>query len=254
MEANRTIPLPSPAEAAARAEPNLGDLPEWNLADLYPAMDSAAFADDVKHALAECAALRHRLQGQARGACPRRRARRGDPPLRGDRRQARAHHELRAASSTPSDTSDAARAQSFMADAGDQASPTVSSEPAVLPRSSSTAIPDAIARPARRRRAECAHWQAPGSTTSARTGRIQLDDQARTAVPRERHVTGARRLERGSSTRPSRRCASPSTAPVAGARADAERSCRIPMGQCPRESGSAALAKDPAARMPAPSR
>ena len=57
MEANRTIPLPSPAEAAARAEPNLGDLPEWNLADLYPAMDSAAFADDVKRALAECVAF-----------------------------------------------------------------------------------------------------------------------------------------------------------------------------------------------------
>ncbi len=57
-------PVPSPAEAAARAETNLGDLPEWNLGDLYPAMDSAAFADDVKRSLAECAAFAADYKGK----------------------------------------------------------------------------------------------------------------------------------------------------------------------------------------------
>ena len=56
--------LPSPAEAAARAEQNLGDLPEWNLADLYPAMDSPIFADDVKRVLAECAAFAADYKGK----------------------------------------------------------------------------------------------------------------------------------------------------------------------------------------------
>ena len=42
------------AAATAGADPSLGDLPEWNLADLYPAMDSAAFADDRAAALADC--------------------------------------------------------------------------------------------------------------------------------------------------------------------------------------------------------
>ena len=58
------LPFPSPAEAAARAADNLGDLPEWNLADLYPAMDSAAFADDVRRALTECAAFAADYKGK----------------------------------------------------------------------------------------------------------------------------------------------------------------------------------------------
>ncbi len=56
--------LPSPAEATARAEQNLGDLPEWNLADLYPAMDSPIFADDVTRVLAECAAFAADYKGK----------------------------------------------------------------------------------------------------------------------------------------------------------------------------------------------
>ena len=66
------LPLRSPAEAAARAEQtSLGELPEWNLADLYPAMDSPAFADDVAGVLADCAAFaadtKGRLENLARG-------------------------------------------------------------------------------------------------------------------------------------------------------------------------------------------
>ncbi len=60
-----------PATAAARAQPDLGVLPEWNLADLYPAMDSPAFAADLARAAAECAAFaadhKGKLDGLARG-------------------------------------------------------------------------------------------------------------------------------------------------------------------------------------------
>ncbi len=58
------LPLPSPAEAAARADVSLGDLPEWNLADLYPAMDSPAFLDDMAKALADCAAFSADYKGK----------------------------------------------------------------------------------------------------------------------------------------------------------------------------------------------
>ncbi|MCX8255194.1 Oligoendopeptidase F [Beijerinckiaceae bacterium RH AL1] len=57
-------PFRSPAEAALRAETNLGDLPEWNLADLYPGMDSPAFADDMKRAGADCAAFAADYKGK----------------------------------------------------------------------------------------------------------------------------------------------------------------------------------------------
>ena len=54
----------SPAEAATRAEPSLGELPEWNLADLYPAMDSPAFKDDVARVVADCAAFSAAFKGK----------------------------------------------------------------------------------------------------------------------------------------------------------------------------------------------
>ena len=51
---------------------SLGDLPEWNLADLYPGMDSPAFAADLKRAADDCAAFasdyRGRLAALAEGA------------------------------------------------------------------------------------------------------------------------------------------------------------------------------------------
>src|SRR5215472_11025935 len=48
--------LTSKAKAAPRLKPvaELGELPRWNLNDLYPAMDSRAFADDLAKAASEC--------------------------------------------------------------------------------------------------------------------------------------------------------------------------------------------------------
>ena len=47
----------SPAEAAAHVDATLGALPEWNLADLYPGMNSPAYADDLARAAEECKAF-----------------------------------------------------------------------------------------------------------------------------------------------------------------------------------------------------
>lgn len=56
-------PFPSPAEAT-RAEQGLGELPEWNLADLYPAIDAPAFKDDVARAAADCSAFQAEYKGK----------------------------------------------------------------------------------------------------------------------------------------------------------------------------------------------
>ena len=56
--------LHSPAESARIIDASLGDLPEWNLADLYPSMKSEAFARDVETALAECAAFAADYKGK----------------------------------------------------------------------------------------------------------------------------------------------------------------------------------------------
>src|SRR5215212_8017443 len=42
----------------------LGSLPEWNLSDLYPAMDSPAFAESLARAEAECKALAEAYRGK----------------------------------------------------------------------------------------------------------------------------------------------------------------------------------------------
>ena len=54
----------SPAEAAARVDSDLSDLPVWNLADLYPAMDSPAFTGDLVRAAEECAAFSADYKGR----------------------------------------------------------------------------------------------------------------------------------------------------------------------------------------------
>jgi len=51
-------------DGSARADADLGDLPEWNLADLYPSMESAAFASDVDAAIADCAAFAAEYKGK----------------------------------------------------------------------------------------------------------------------------------------------------------------------------------------------
>ncbi len=52
------------AAATAGADRPLGDLPEWNLADLYPSMDAPAFADDRAAALAECGRFASDFKGR----------------------------------------------------------------------------------------------------------------------------------------------------------------------------------------------
>ncbi|MGP0059837.1 MAG: M3 family oligoendopeptidase [Beijerinckiaceae bacterium] len=54
------------AQAAAPSqnhEPNLGELPEWNLADLYPSMDSPKFAEDLARAARDCKAFAETYRG-----------------------------------------------------------------------------------------------------------------------------------------------------------------------------------------------
>src|ERR1700732_3335504 len=45
----------------------LGALPEWNLDDLYPSMDSPAFANDLANAAAECTAFNAAYKGKVEG-------------------------------------------------------------------------------------------------------------------------------------------------------------------------------------------
>jgi len=52
------------AKAAPSAQADLGKLPEWNLADLYPAMDSPEFAADLAQAQGECAAFAQAYRGK----------------------------------------------------------------------------------------------------------------------------------------------------------------------------------------------
>ncbi|MCC5978268.1 MAG: M3 family oligoendopeptidase [Salinarimonas sp.] len=67
-----SVRMHAPAEAPAKpASRDLGDLPEWNLGDLYPGMNSADFAADMQKVRADCAAFqekwRGKLDGLARG-------------------------------------------------------------------------------------------------------------------------------------------------------------------------------------------
>ncbi len=52
------------AEAAAQTPADLGVLPEWNLTDLYPAMDSPEFASDMARAETECRAFAEKWRGK----------------------------------------------------------------------------------------------------------------------------------------------------------------------------------------------
>ena len=57
----------SPADAAAYPDATLGALPEWNLADLYPGMDSPAYADDLAKVANECSAFAADYKGRLDG-------------------------------------------------------------------------------------------------------------------------------------------------------------------------------------------
>src|SRR4029077_17279325 len=56
----KAAPKPKPAAS-------LGDLPEWNLKDLYPAMYSRAFADDLTKAASECRSFNITYKGKLEG-------------------------------------------------------------------------------------------------------------------------------------------------------------------------------------------
>jgi oligoendopeptidase F len=59
-------PVKAPAKATikAAAAPDLGALPEWNLADLYPAMDAPEVKRDLERADAECIAFEQDYKGR----------------------------------------------------------------------------------------------------------------------------------------------------------------------------------------------
>jgi oligoendopeptidase F len=59
--ASKTLTAPAGAGATAG---NLGPLPEWDLADLYPGRDSAELAGDLAASESEAAALRARYEGK----------------------------------------------------------------------------------------------------------------------------------------------------------------------------------------------
>ncbi len=56
--------LRSPAARKAGTQEKLGQLPEWDLTHLYPAMDAPAFADDLGRALEEAKAFAARYRGK----------------------------------------------------------------------------------------------------------------------------------------------------------------------------------------------
>ena len=68
----KTSPKDKPKVARKQAQTDLGALPEWNLADLYPGLDSPAFKADLARAEKECRAFagawRGKLAAAARGA------------------------------------------------------------------------------------------------------------------------------------------------------------------------------------------
>jgi oligoendopeptidase F len=56
--------LRAPVRAAAKRPAGLGRLPEWNLADLYPGMDTPEVKRDLERADAECAAFAESYSGK----------------------------------------------------------------------------------------------------------------------------------------------------------------------------------------------
>ena len=60
-------PAKTPKSATAAAAVDLGILPEWNLADLYPAIEAPEIKRDLERARGRMHCLREGLQGPARG-------------------------------------------------------------------------------------------------------------------------------------------------------------------------------------------
>jgi oligoendopeptidase F len=58
------VPRAAAAAASGAKEADLGSLPEWSLADLYPSMDSPNYARDLERAEAECKAFAGAYHGK----------------------------------------------------------------------------------------------------------------------------------------------------------------------------------------------
>jgi oligoendopeptidase F len=67
----RSVPHQAPANPSAAAPSGLGDLPEWNLGDLYPSRDGAEFTGDLAKASADSANFQARWKGNLAAACTR---------------------------------------------------------------------------------------------------------------------------------------------------------------------------------------
>lgn len=65
----RAVPRQAPATQSATADAALGDLPEWNLGDLYPSRDGSAFTGDLDKARLDAAAFQERWKGNLADAC-----------------------------------------------------------------------------------------------------------------------------------------------------------------------------------------
>ncbi|MCJ8140344.1 M3 family oligoendopeptidase [Falsirhodobacter halotolerans] len=59
-----TLPLPRPVFDANTRGGGMGQLPEWNLTDLYPAPDAAEVREDLDRLQAECVAFADRYRGK----------------------------------------------------------------------------------------------------------------------------------------------------------------------------------------------
>jgi oligoendopeptidase F len=57
----------APAASGAKPAVDLGAMPEWNLADLYPAMDAPEVLRDLEQVAADAKALKARFQGKLKG-------------------------------------------------------------------------------------------------------------------------------------------------------------------------------------------
>ena len=53
-----------PQAALSRSSTDLGTLPEWDLSDLYPSMESQEFADDLARASSACESFAASYRGQ----------------------------------------------------------------------------------------------------------------------------------------------------------------------------------------------
>lgn len=60
---NKVLRAPA-GDAVAAEKTGLGDLPEWNLGDLYPSADSAELKNDIEKAMKEAAAFEERWKGK----------------------------------------------------------------------------------------------------------------------------------------------------------------------------------------------